>query len=107
VLTAQKIRGSFQGNPGASERIAGDVASQNLLQASDVPPATGDILTSPSGRIGCMVVFDTEEKAKKAMTTVDFFASHDGEKVKSQVLIVVAWKFDSAICDICRFFCFS
>ena len=86
MLTAQKIRGSFKGKSRTSERLAEDVASQNLMQASDVPPATGDILTSPSGRIGCMVVFDTEEEAKKAMATVDFFATHDGEKVKSQVL---------------------
>ena len=34
-----------------------------------------------------MVVFGTEDEAKKAMTTVDFFAAHDGESIKSQVSV--------------------
>ena len=44
------------------------------------------VLTSASGRIGCMLVFDTGEDARKAKTAVDFFAGHEGQGLMTQMI---------------------
>ena len=44
------------------------------------------VLTSASGRIGCMLVFDTGEDARKAKTAVDFFAGREGQGVMTQMI---------------------
>jgi len=86
VATAQKIRASFRVK---SNKAREAVAMKQLIQASDLQPElAGDdmIMVSPSGRLGCMVVFDSESEAKNAMKAISFYANHDGESLASQVI---------------------
>ena len=86
VLTAQKIRANFQVKADKGRDAA---AVKALIQVSGSrSDLTGDdmVIVSPSGRLGCMVVFNTEIEAKKAIQAISFHAGHDGETLTSQLI---------------------
>ena len=100
VLTAQKIRANFQEKANKGREAA---AVKALIQVSGSrSDLTGDdmVIVSPSGRLGCMVVFNTENEAKKAIQAISFHAGHDGEILTSQLisegqLVSIARQFSS------------
>ena len=92
VIIAKKICSTFANNANHAREIAAKLKVPELSAELDIKLevlSKGSILTSSTGRLGCFLAFGSEEEAKSAWKSMQFFGSHDGENMKMQLISVL------------------